>query len=141
MNVTLWDVATGKPLGASKRVPGSACLDQRREGGTVWSRTAFRDPLDDWFSPDRSILLVNDNPTTARLRVIATGQAVGKPIPHQEPFVCAAFSRDGSRIVIGGCDRTARVYAAATGAPEGKPMTHEGWVTDVAFSPRRLDRS
>ena len=138
MNVTLWDASTGKPLGPPSVFEDPLAWINDANGGIGWSRTAFRDELDDWFSPDRTVMLVADNANTARLREIATGRAVGAPIPHQEPIICAAFSRDGSRIAIGGKDRTARVYSAATGRSLAKPMAHEGWVTDLAFSPDGL---
>ena len=136
MTVVLWDAATGQPLGAPREFVDPLGWISEATGGVMgWFRGVYRDPLDDWFSPDRSTLLVDDNPKSARLRNIATGQAVGAPIPHQEPIVCAAFSRDGTRIAIGAQDRTARVYDARTGAPAARPMAHAGWVTDVAFSP------
>ncbi|MGO9923674.1 MAG: protein kinase domain-containing protein [Isosphaeraceae bacterium] len=135
LGVTLWDAATGTAL-ADRHVFEDP-LEWVRDGNDSagWGREMYRDPLGDWISPDGTIILVDDNKTTARLREIATGRAQGAPIPHQEPIVCAAFSPDGSRLVIGGRDKTARVYVAATGAPAGKPLVHGGWVTDVAFSP------
>ena len=134
MNVTRWDAVTGKPLGPPAVFADPLVWINDANGGSNWSRIVFRDALDPWFSPDRSILLVDDAAQTARLREFSTGRPSGEPIPHQQAIVCAAFSPDGSRIAIGTKDGTARVHIAATGAPAGKVMSHKSWVTDVAWS-------
>ena len=136
LDLTLWDLASGKPLGPPRRFGDPLGWIRDGNGLPGWFMYLCRDPLGDWISPDGTTILVGEDETTIRLREIATGQPVGDPIPHRERLLCAAFSPDGTRIVIGGQDRTARVFVAATGAPaDVAPLTHQGWVTDVAFSP------
>ena len=120
-DLTLWDLASGKPLGPPRQFGDP--LGWIRDGNGIpgWFMYLYRDPLGDWISPDGTTILVGDSETTVRLRDIATGQPVGDPIPYRERLLCAAFSPDGTRIVIGGQDRTARVFVAATGAPAGVP--------------------
>ena len=135
MNVTMWDAATGKPMGPPAVFEDPLAWINDANGGIGWSRTAFRDELDDWFSPDRTVLLVADNKNTARLREVATGRAVAHPshiksrsfVPRSAAM--ARGSRSAARIGLRECTRPRPVR------PVVKPMAHEGWVTDVAFSP------
>ena len=135
LDLTLWDLASRKPMGPPRRVGDPQAWITGPDAPPDWSLDFYRDSLGDWVSPQGTTILVDDNEAEARLLDIATGQAIGHPIPHRQRLMCAAFSPDGTRFLIGGQDRTARVFNAATGAPVGDPLTHEGWLTDAAFSP------
>jgi WD40 repeat protein len=69
-----------------------------------------------------------------RLWRAATGELLGRPLPHPHPVWSVAFSRGGGLILTGCEDGAARWFAVATGAPLGKPLPHEGTVNAVAFS-------
>jgi len=135
LDLTLWDLASGKPMGPPRRFGDPQAWITGPDAPPDWSLDFYRDSLGDWVSPEGTTILVDDTEAEARLLDIATGKAIGRPIPHRERLMCAAFSPDGTRFLIGGQDRTARVFNAATGAPVGDPLTHEGWLTDAAFSP------
>ena len=135
LDLTLWDLASRKPMGPPRRFGDPQAWITGPDAPPDWSLDFYRDALGDWVSPEGTTILVDDTEAEVRLLDIATGQAIGHPIPHRGASMCAAFSPDGTRFLIGGQDRTACVFNAATGAPVGDPLTHEGWVTDAAFSP------
>lgn len=85
LGLTLWDAATGTAL-ADRHVFEDP-LEWVRDGNDSagWGREMYRDPLGDWISPDGTIILVDDNKTTARLREIATGRAQAHRSPTRSP--------------------------------------------------------
>ena len=87
------------------------------------------------FSPDGRTALVAGEDHAARLRDVATGRPIGRPMRHDGLVKSAAFSPDGRTVLTGSFDGTARLWDALTGEPVGRPLRHEAQVTSVAFSP------
>ncbi len=104
---------------------------------------AFENPSVVAFSPDGKTLLTGGWDGVARLRKVADGEPVGKPMRHEFAVTAAAFSPDGKTVVIGSNsssitgDRgnTARLWNAAEGATFGLPMTHDAGFISASFSP------
>jgi WD40 repeat protein/serine/threonine protein kinase len=127
---TLWDPATGQPVGPPLRHPVSL------------QRVAF--------SRDSHRLLTvgqDEKSEAGEIRAwdVPTAQPVGTPIKHRLPFRQGIFSPDG-RWVLTASEEVlrknrevqrgeAQVWDLATGQPIGSPMTHADTVTAAAFSP------
>jgi eukaryotic-like serine/threonine-protein kinase len=121
----LWDVATGKPIGAPMTHKGRIEV------------VAFR--------PDGRACLTGSGDQTARLWDATTGKPLSAPMVHLGRVLVAAFSPDGKMVLTGGGDfsigpgksRTgaAQLWDAATGKPLAAPMVHRGVVRALAFSP------
>ena len=72
---------------------------------------------------------------SARVWDAATGKPVGRPLPHGDGVLTAAFRGDSRRVITGGEDNIAQVWEVATSRPVGLPMRHNGYVVDAVFSP------
>jgi WD40 repeat protein len=126
----LWDVATGRQIGAPLVVDGAP-------GGA--NAVAF--------SPDGKMLATADADGTAQLWDVATHRQIGSPItvvPHNsqsDQVYTVAFSPDGISLATASEDGTARLWDVATHRQIGTPMavdTVPGAIptaTAVAFSP------
>jgi WD40 repeat protein len=109
----LWDVASGRPIGAPFVHQGPA-------------RAAF--------SPDSKWGLTVDG-GQGRLWDAATAEPAGAPLAHPGGVLATAFSPDGRLILTAGADRSARVWSADTGKPAREPVYHPAPISAVAFSP------
>src|SRR6185369_7719922 len=107
----LWDVATGKEIGAGLRHPPIG-------DGVATSVSFARFSLDGKLA----ITLAGDS---ARIWDAATGQATGAIMRHKDKINYAAFSPDGKRLVTASVDRSARVWDTATGTMLGSPLLHD----------------
>jgi WD40 repeat protein len=93
--VTIWDVATKKPLA---QLFGHA--------GAVWSAT---------FSPDGLEIATAGDDGTARLWDAATGAQLARYTGHTASVWAVQFSADGSQLITGGLDGATRVYPTQPG--------------------------
>jgi WD40 repeat protein len=100
----VWDLATGKPIGAPLLHHG---------------------PVIDVAYPPNGKTVLTTNGKTAHLWDAATGKPIGAPLQHKDPINAGAFSPDGKTVVTGGVDETARLWDAATGKPIGTPLQHQ----------------
>ena len=113
----IWDVATGRPIGAALQ-------------HGAWVHTAD-------FSPDGREIVTASWDSNARLWDAQTGIEIGGPLPHGGRVVTARFSPDGTRVVTACFDGFARVWDVRTGQKIGSPMAHEKGtiVWTACFSP------
>lgn len=113
----LWDVATGRDLGAF-------------EGHTdvVWSAA---------FSPDGSRLVTASWDKTARVWDVATRKEIVRLVGHPDRIYGAVFSPDGRLIATAGAyDGTVIIWDATTGRQIRSFAATQGvWVHGVQFSP------
>jgi WD40 repeat protein/tRNA A-37 threonylcarbamoyl transferase component Bud32 len=86
------------------------------------------------FSPDGLKVLTNDNGNTAHLWDVATGQRVGRPMPHSKAVICVAFAADGRTMLTGSRDGDARLWRASTCELIRKVTSGAGPVRVAAFS-------
>jgi WD40 repeat protein len=125
IEATLWELASGKPMGRPREYPGKLAL-------TV-------------FSPDGRTVLVASNTLTGRpaetlggeahLWDTTTGEPIGRPLRHRQKINAAAFSPDCRTVVTVGDDKTAQRWDVATGEAVGAPLQHQGPILAVAFNP------
>src|SRR5262249_16989340 len=52
-------------------------------------------------SPDGRRIALADDTNTVHVRDLATGERVGRPMPHDGPVAALTFSADGSRVLTG----------------------------------------
>ncbi len=155
----LWDVATGKEIGAlnghaatvysvafssdGKRiVSGSADKSVRlwdaatgKQIGELNGHTATTTSVA--FSPDGKSILSGSDDHTVRLWNAGFGDAIGGPVimqGHTNFVYRAAISSDGKRIVSGGADNAVRLWDTVSGDLFREFKGHTGWVHSVAFS-------
>jgi WD40 repeat protein len=104
--VQLWEVATGKPLGAPLET-----------GNSVFRLT---------FSPDERTVLVIGLPTHVQRWDLATGQVVGT-YRHPEKAGVGIFSPSGRTVLTGSYAGACacQLWDAATAAPIGAPLTRD----------------
>lgn len=125
-SVRLWNVATGRAIGAPLPVPGGA------------NRAAF--------SPDGRSLASADRDGTVRVWDVTTRRELGAPLVASvgSGVNAVAFSPrggGGGLLATADGDGTARLWDVATGRQVGAPLvisaaaTTGDQVTDVAFSP------
>src|SRR6266480_3050899 len=110
----LWDVASGKQIGAPMK-----------HEDTVWSAQ---------FSSDGQRVVTASQDKTARLWDAVNGKPIGETMKHEESVNSAQFSPDGQRILTASSDKVA-LWDAASGKPIGEPMKHENYVNAAQFSP------
>jgi len=86
------------------------------------------------LSPDGKRLLTVSKYYTVRMRDMASGALVGKPMPHKLKVWDVSFSPDGTRILTCGEEKAVFFWDARTGEPVGKPLVQEGEVYKCAWS-------
>jgi WD40 repeat protein len=128
--ITLWDVATGQPIG------------EPLVGHTSSVNSVV-------FSPDGQILasggcaqrdsdgFINCIAGEIILWDVATGSPIGEPLAgHTNDVNSVVFSPDGQTLASASSDQTIRLWDVATGQPSGDPLQgHTSVVRSVAFSP------
>ncbi|MBT2228639.1 WD40 repeat domain-containing protein [Nonomuraea sp. NEAU-A123] len=116
--VQLWDLATGRTVGAP--LSGHAGLVN-----------------DITFSPDGGLVATAGSDRTVRLWDAATGRPSREPLTGDGDDVLAvAFSADGRVLASGGRDQTIRLWDVDSRSAIGRPLTGAGgFVTDLAFLP------
>ena len=87
------------------------------------------------FAPSGTVIATVSAGGLVRLWDVATGTALGVPMPHLRPVFACAFSPDGSRLLTVSEDQAARLWDADTGDPLGSPMRHHAPIGTAAFSP------
>ena len=110
----LWDIKSGKEIGAFKRRSVSSAAVA--------------------FSPDGAHVLTGNTDTTARLWDVASGREVRDLMGHTGPVSSVAFSSDGKYVLTGSLDKTARLWEAASGKSLCEFIGHTDQVTSVAIS-------
>ena len=125
--VRLWDLRTGRPVGAPL---ASASSSSAGQSDWIWAVT---------FSPDGKLLATaSSDDETARLWDTATGREVGS-LPAGPPGSkkVLAFSPDGKLFATASSgDEAVRLWNTATRRPVGRPITgHTDGVDAVTFSP------
>jgi hypothetical protein len=118
-----WDATTGEPRSPEIRDAAGthACFSPDGRRILTWGR-------------DRNL----QQPRAARLWDATTAAPIGRPMPHRDGIIDAAFSADGTRIVTAGEDQTAMVWNGQTGEPVTVPVPHSGPVEGAGFSPGGL---
>src|SRR6266513_3150314 len=110
----LWDVASGKQIGAPMK-----------HEDTVWSAQC---------SSDGQRVVTASQDKTARLWDAVNGKPIGEAMKHEKSVNSAQFSPDGQRILTASSDKVA-LWDAASGKPIGEPMKHENYVNSAQLSP------
>ncbi len=87
------------------------------------------------ISPNGELLATGHDNKTARVWEMATGKAIGPPLPHGAGVYALAFSPDNKTLLTAGLDRTTKLWHVETGKPLGQPQLHPVWVRALAFSP------
>src|SRR5213078_3673134 len=91
------------------------------------------------FNADASLLVTcgaDDQLTVCDAQVwkVASGEPVGRPLPHRDGVRWASFSPDGRRLVTACEDFTAIVWDVATGRPLKPDLLHGDQVRTANFS-------
>jgi WD40 repeat protein/serine/threonine protein kinase len=154
--IRIWDVGTGKELGALK-TPAEQNFALFSPDGEhiltvsvfdhalrIWNAATFRPLLEfkghtdqTWnamFSPDGQYLVSASWDKTARVWDVATGRELLR-LNHDDKVFDAEFSPDGRRIVTGAHDQIARIWDASTGREMLELVGHEEAVSVATYSP------
>jgi WD40 repeat protein len=92
----LWDVASGRPLGAPL-AHDTFVMSAR-------------------FSADGTRVVTASQDKTAKIWNAETGEPIGKPFVHEDKLMWASFSPDAKRIATSAEDKKIRIWDAASGA-------------------------
>jgi WD40 repeat protein/serine/threonine protein kinase len=118
-NVQVYEMPTGKPLGAPF--------------------TALQKIRDIQFSPDSKRLAISTdavgNESIVEMRDVASGKMLGQPLVHRDNVRSFEFSRDGRWMATACNDHTARIWDAATGEPVSGWLPHDYETCQAIFSP------
>ena len=118
----------------------TAAAVENRTAAADFTFSASRPGPKTVFSPDGRAAVTASLDRTARIWDVATGQPLGKPLPHQDEVLCARFSPDGKLVVTGSKDQTAQVWRVSTTEPLGAPLSHQGPVLRRRLRSTRCDR-
>jgi WD40 repeat protein/serine/threonine protein kinase len=153
----LWDIATGKPLGAplpldrhvfavafspNGKLFATAGADRKV---TVWDRATRQQVVKPLihpdsvlavaFSPDSGRLLTGCSDNAARVWDLATGMSIGEPIAHAQSVTAVSFSANGKLLLTAGAEGDVQVRDADSGKPQpGSPWHHPAGVLALALS-------
>lgn len=118
--VTLWDLATGRPVKTLTNVLG-AVNDLR-------------------FSPDGKILVVAGGQPSAkgdlRLYQVEDWKLLATLGGHDDVVSCVAFTTDGKHLASASFDKTVRIWDVASRKPVQTLTGHSDFVYSVAFDPQ-----
>jgi serine/threonine protein kinase/WD40 repeat protein len=153
---SLWDLRTGKAqvlhVGRSQAIQRVVFDADSRVLFTqdahamirLWDLTrplVLPPPL---FSQPSTLVVLSDDPRwlfttdfsqTGQVWEMATGKAVGKPVPLEQDVSQAAISADGGRIALLGADRLLRVWEVVASRWVGSPIGIRQPATHIGFSP------
>jgi WD40 repeat protein len=134
----LWDLRRGRAVAEPRS----------EQEGPAWSSPA--QPLEKkicvagWAEAERTAILMGFprgglrrdlGGNSAQIVDIATGEAIGVPMQHDDQIRSATFNADGTRILTTSKDRTARVWDGTSGRALAEPMRHDADVGGGNFSP------
>ena len=127
----IWNARTGEPVGAPLHhlgwVDNVAFSPDGSHVLTAADSQARADPEICPTVPDAA------PENAAQIWMMASGERVGKPMPHGSGVRTAWFSSDGTRVLTASNDGTARLWKARTGDPIGEPMVHEARTYTAEF--------
>jgi WD40 repeat protein/serine/threonine protein kinase len=151
---TLWDMATGQPIGPALAHPeqvlalafspdGRTFVTGGDGGLRLWDH-ATRQLLHSWsesdiqsatYYPDAKRILLIVAGGSALDWDVATGRSLGPPRFHPLAGIDrVAISPDGRSVLVGDSDKIARLWDVATGRVLGPAVGRDG-IRPVAFSP------
>ena len=81
-----------------------------------------REPSAAAISPDKRLVAIRGEDNTVKLRNMASGKLVGRPLQHRGPVLAVAFSPDSRFVATGSADNTAAVWDAGIGTLIGKAL-------------------
>jgi WD40 repeat protein len=110
----LWDVASGRPLGAPL-AHDTFVMSAR-------------------FSADGTRVVTASQDKTAKIWNVETGELIGKPFVHEDKLMWASFSPDAKRIATSAEDKKIRIWDAASGALVSE-WEYVTYVASGEFSP------
>lgn len=115
----LWDVASGRPLGAPL-AHDTFVMSAR-------------------FNADGTRVVTASQDKTAKIWNAENGELIGKPFAHEDKLMWASFSPDGKRIATSAEDKKIRIWDAAGGALVSE-WEYVTYIASGEFSPdgRRL---
>jgi WD40 repeat protein/tRNA A-37 threonylcarbamoyl transferase component Bud32 len=115
-NALLWDVGTGRRIGAPIVHRGPVlCVG---------------------FSPDGKSVVTGSTDNTAQVADAASGRPLlERPIRHRNWVTSAAFCPAGGWLLTASLDKTARLWSVADGSPVGQPLCHTSVVLAASLSP------
>jgi WD40 repeat protein len=151
----LWDVATGKVLGAAatpqfmKQIAftadGKHLLTLNQQGVVRARRPETGLPLlpgvrgrvqgddENWLNSQKNYVLSAENRTGVPWDVFA-GQPAPFTLPHRADVAYAAFGGNGKWVLTAALDQTARVWDVEDGQPRTPPLRHGRRVVSASFS-------
>jgi WD40 repeat protein len=116
--LTLWDVTTGKAIGATLEFKGGSLIAYHPDGRTIAKREA-----------NNMVSLID----------VATGKTIGSPLPHTAPVSRLVFGPEGKTLITATGETAGpaevRVWDTTTGSLLGHIPAHDGPALALAVSP------